>query len=334
MLDRQSNVRGSLTTTSVAPISNIEISVVIPLWNERETLEEMVERVGAVLRKMGRPYEIIFVDDGSTDGTFDVLHRLQAGDSHIRAARLRRNYGQHAALSAGLELSRGRYVITMDGDLQNPPEEIPGFIEKLDEGFDVVSGWRQHRQIPLFSRRIPSRILNWMVGRVTGVRLHDYGCGFNGMTDGVAKAIAQHGAMRKFLAALMVSEARSVCEVKVNDCRREGKGSNYSFFRLLGLTLDFITSFSVRPFQIIGILGFGFLMASILGVIGYILGRIFFILSPSAVIQILTVLSFFMGLQLIVVGLLGEYNIRIYRAVQGQPLYIIETLLEGERKYP
>ncbi len=334
MLDRQSNARGLLISTSMETPSDIEISVVIPLWNERETLEEMVNRLNAVLRKVGRPYEIILVDDGSTDRTFDVLRRIQAEDSHIRAAKLRRNYGQHAALSAGLELSRGRYVITMDGDLQNPPEEIPGFIEKLDEGFDVVSGWRQHRQIPLFSRRIPSWILNWMVGRVIGVRLHDYGCGFNGMKRAVAKAILQHGAMRKFLAALMVTEARSVCEVKVNDYRRAGKGSSYSFFRLLSLTLDFITSFSARPFQIIGALGFVFFMLSILGLIGYILGRIFFILSPSAVIQILIVLTFFMGLQLIVVGLLGEYNIRIYRAIQGQPLYIIETLLEGEPKDP
>jgi len=148
----------------------------------------------------------------------------------------------------------------------------------------------------------------------------------------VARAIIKHGAMRKFLAALMVSEARSICEVEVSDNPRANKGSSYSFFRLLSLTLDFITSFSARPFQIIGIAVFGFLMASLIGFITYLMGRILVLFGPSAVAQIFIILSFFTGLQLIVVGLLGEYNIRIYRCLQGEPLYIIETVLEGGQK--
>jgi glycosyltransferase involved in cell wall biosynthesis len=303
----------------------LELSVVVPVFNEADNLPEFHAQLTKALH--GSRYELLFVDDGSVDGSYEILAALHASDPQVKVVRLAGNFGQHAALSAGIECAKGQVIVSLDADLQCDPHDIPKLLAKIEEGHDVVSGWRYDRKDPLL-RRLPSYIANKTIGMVTGVRLHDYGCPLKAITAEVARELKYYGEMRRFLGALVVQLGRSVADVQVSHRSRMVGKSRYSVLRLIGHYVDFIVSFSTRPFQIIGVAG-GLL--TLLGLIG---GAVYFPLRFLADFplgerfQIVVFLAVFFGLQFAILGLLGEFTTRIYRLVQNRPFFVIREILE------
>jgi glycosyltransferase involved in cell wall biosynthesis len=297
----------------------------MPVFNEADNLAEAYAQLTEALQ--GLRYELLFVDDGSVDRSYEILAHLHMSDSRVKVVRLAGNYGQHAALSAGIERTKGEVIVSLDADLQCDPHDIPKLLAKIDDGHDVVSGWRLNRQDPLF-RRLPSYLVNKTIGMVTGVRLHDYGCPLKAITAEVARELKYYGEMRRFLGALVVQVGRSVVEVPVRHRFRVVGKSKYSLLRLIGHYLDFIVSFSTRPFQIIGLTG-GLL--TVLGVVGgtlYFPLRFLTDLPLGSRFQIVVFLAVFFGLQFAVLGLLGEFTTRIYRLVQDKPFFVIREFLD------
>ena len=246
----------------------VELSVVIPIRNEAAALEELHRELTSTLDRWGRSYEIIAIDDGSTDESFSVLTRLQAADSRLRVILFRRNSGQSAAFAAGFEHARGRLVVTSDGDLQNDPRDIPAMIEKLESGFDIVCGWRKNRKDAFFSRTIPSRLANRLISWATGVRLHDSGCSLRVFRAEVVKPLKLYGEMHRFLPAIASEQGVSITEVVVNHRARRHGVSKYGISRTVRVVLDLLTvkflmSYSTRPLQIFGLIG---LVMGLLGV--------------------------------------------------------------------
>ena len=303
----------------------LELSVVVPVFNEADNLLELYAQLTKALQ--GFHYELLFVDDGSVDQSYEILADLHASDRRVRVMRLAGNYGQHAALSAGIECAKGRVIVSLDADLQCDPEDIPKLLAKINAGHDVVSGWRFGRKDPL-SRRLPSYIANKTIGLVTGVRLHDYGCPLKAITAEVAQELKYYGEMRRFLGALVVQVGRSAAEVQVDHRARMIGESKYSLLRLIGHYLDFIVSFSTRPFQIIGVVG------ALLALLGFVAGAMYFPLRFLADLplggrfQIAAFLAVFFGLQFAILGLLGEFTTRIYRLVQHKPFFVIRESLD------
>lgn len=304
----------------------VACSVIIPVLNEEESLPELTDRLLKTLDGLGEPSEVIFVDDGSTDGGPDFLRGVIAREPRVRMIRLLGHFGQHAALSAGIEGSRGEIVVFLDADLQSAPEALPAFLAKVREGYDLVSGWRTTRAEVGLTRRLASAALTRLINRSTGVTLHDHGCGFKAMTRRLAQRTSQYGQMRRFLPALLARLARSVAEVPVTNQPRAGGRSRYSLLQLMGLTLEFLIEFSVRPFQVVGTLGVAVLALGIAGGVGYAVGRL---LGMPAMDRLLAfmVLLVFSGFQITLLGLLGEYLIRTYHAGQGLPLFVIDEVV-------
>ena len=302
-----------------------EISVVVTLFNEAPSLDELYRRTVSSLDGTGRPFEIIFVDDGSTDGTFAELERLHAGDERVRAVRFRRNFGQHPAMHAGLARARGDVVVTMDGDLQNAPEDIPKLLAAVDGGADVASGRRVARRDP-WGRTLPSRLINGMLRRFTGVAVSDFGCAFNAYRlDAITPMLGAIG-KQKFTKALVLSGGASVVEVDVQHASRHGS-SRYSPLRLTRLALHVLAGFWPQPIQWIGVtLGIVCSLAALaLGVYGvaYWIGKDDFpgpLFGGAAIV-------FVLGIQGFILALVGEYLGRIQRDVEGRPLYTIEKEL-------
>jgi len=255
-----------------------EISVVVPMRNESPNVAELYEELTATLEAFKRPYEIIAIDDGSTDDTFDQLARLQAGDPRLRVIRFRRNFGQTAAFSAGFAHARGRLIVTSDGDLQNDPRDIPGMIELAEaRQADIVAGWRKDRKDPFFSRRVPSMIANWIISRSTGVRLHDYGCSLKVFRAEIVKPLKLYGEMHRFLPAIASEFGVKLEEQIVNHRARVRGSSKYGISRTVRVILDLLTvkfliSYSTRPLQIFGLFGMvlGFLGLLICGWLAYV----------------------------------------------------------------
>jgi glycosyltransferase involved in cell wall biosynthesis len=304
---------------------NLELSVVMPVFNEAANIAELYAELTRALR--GFRYELLFVDDGSVDASYEVLANLHARDHRVKVMRLAGNYGQHAALSAGIECARGQVIVSLDADLQCDPGDIPRLLAKIDEGHDVVSGWRVSRKDPLL-RRLPSYVVNKTIGMVTGVRLHDYGCPLKAITAEVAQELKYYGEMRRFLGALVVQVGRSAVEVPVSHRVRVVGGSRYSLLRLIGHYLDFIVSFSTRPFQIIGVVGVLLTLLGFLGGTLYFPLRFLVDLPLGGRFQIVVFLAVLFGLQFAILGLLGEFTTRIYRLVQNKPLFVIQELLD------
>lgn len=312
----------------------IDFSIIVPLYNEEGNVEDLYNLLKPVLDSIGRSCEIIFVDDGSRDRTYDVLRRLHGSDPLCRVIRFRRNFGQTAALAAGFAHARGDIIITLDGDLQNDPRDIPTLLAKMSEGYDVVSGWRVRRKDPFLTRRLPSICANWLISRITGIRLHDYGCTLKAYRREVVQNIGLYGEMHRFIPAMASWMGISVGEVEVNHHPRRRGASKYGLSRTLRVLLDLITvkfllSYATKPLQIFGTLGFassftGFALGAYLSVDKLVLGHR---LSDRPLL-LLAVLLILLGIQLITMGLLGEMMVRIYHEGQKKPIYVIKEVLD------
>jgi len=302
-----------------------DLSVVVTLFNEAGTVEELYRRTLTALDSGPRTFELIFVDDGSTDGTFAALERLHGTDPRVRAVRFKRNFGQHPAMHAGLARARGDVVVTMDGDLQNAPEDIPRLVEAVEAGNDVASGRRRVRKDPL-GRSLPSRLINGMLRRFTGADISDFGCAFNAYRRGAVEPMLGSIGKQKFTKALVLSGGASVVEVDVSHAPRQGP-SRYSPLRLTRTALHVLAGFWPQPIQWIGVaLGaVCSLLATALGTYGVI----YWITEsnfPGPLFGGVAVL-FVLGIQGFILALVGEYLGRIQRDVEGRPIYVIEREL-------
>lgn len=313
---------------------NPALSVVIPVRNESPNLAELYRELTDTLERWGGSYELIVIDDGSTDDSFGQLARLQASDPRLRVIRFRRNFGQTAAFAAGFAHTRGRLIVTADGDLQNDLCEIPRMLDKIDEGYDIVCGWRKNRRDAFFTRRLPSMLANRLISWATGVRLHDYGCSLKVFRAEVVKPLRLYGEMHRFIPALASEMGVTIAEVVVNHRARQHGESKYGLSRTVRVILDLITvkfflSYSTRPLQIFGLIGvtFAFLGLAITGWLGYI--RLFGGESiANRPLLLLGILLVFTGVQLVTLGLLAELQARTYHESQSKPTYAIREIVE------
>jgi len=313
-----------------------EISVVIPVFNEEDNLRELGERLIRTLTAMGRPYEIIFVDDGSTDGSWEILKEIchPAGQRYpktvqIRALQFHRNFGQHQAIFAGFQAAKGKVMVTLDADLQNPPEEIPRLVAKLDEGYDTVGGWRENRQDSIF-RRLPSQLVNYVMSRVTGVKLRDYGCMLRAYRRSVVDSINQCQESSSFIPALANLFAQRVAEIPVGHAERERGKSKYGIIKLLRLNFDLMTGFSNLPIHLVGFMGVTIAFLGLLFGFFLIVRRIFVGPEVEGVFTLFAILFVFVGLNTLGLALIGEYVGRIYREVRGRPRFVVRQTLGPE----
>jgi glycosyltransferase involved in cell wall biosynthesis len=314
----------------------VDISVVVPVLNEEESLPLLHQRLGEVLAGSSYSYEILAVDDGSTDRSFEVLRELAAGDEHLRVVRFRRNYGQTAAFAAGFDRARGDVVITIDADLQNDPADIPALLDKIAEGYDVVSGWRVDRQDRFLDRRLPSVAANNLIRWVTGVQIHDNGCSLKAYRREVLKDVHLYGEMHRFLLALAYAAGARVTEIPVRHHPRRFGKAKYGLSRTLKVLLDvlavrFLMSYSTRPIHVFGLLGLLSFGAG-MGMLLYLAIVRLFLLQPigDRPLTLLGILLTMLGVQLVTSGLLAELVIRTYYESQGKPIYTVREELGSE----
>ena len=311
------------------------LSVVIPLYNEAENVEPLYGELSAALDQIGRSYEVVVVDDGSTDDSFARLREIHQHDSRWRIVRFRRNFGQAAGFAAGFAAARGEVVVTSDADLQNDPRDIGRLLAKLDEGYDIVSGWRTERKEPFLSRRLPSMTANRMISGTTGVVLHDYGCSLKAYRSEVAKNVRLYGELHRFIPALASWMGVRVAEVPVNDRKRRFGKSKYGISRTFRVFLDLITvrfmlSYSTRPLHVFGGLGLASAGAGLL--IGLYLTLLKFAFGQdigTRPLLSLAVLLVVLGVQLMSMGLLAEMITRTYHEAQDKPIYVIREQLDA-----
>jgi glycosyltransferase involved in cell wall biosynthesis len=314
----------------------IEVSVVVPMRNESPNVQQLYRELTETLERFGRAFEILAIDDGSTDDTFEQLAALQARDPRLRVIRFRRNFGQTAAFSAGFRHARGRYIVTSDGDLQNDPRDIPAMIEIAERrGVDIVAGWRKDRKDPLVSRRVPSMIANWIISHATGVYLHDYGCSLKVFRAEVVKPMKLYGEMHRFLPAIASEFGVQIAEQVVNHRPRVHGASKYGISRTVRVILDLLTvkfliSYSTRPLQIFGL--FGLAMGSAGSIILLWLAYVKYF-GPAAIgdrpLLLFGILLVFTGVQLVTLGLLAEMQARTYHESQDKPTYVIREIREA-----
>ena len=316
----------------------MNISVIVPVLNEDKNITTLYDELVPVLNGLGQEFEIIFIDDGSTDSSFEVLSKLHETDPRVIVISFRRNFGQTAALSAGFDYARGDIIVTIDADLQNDAKDIPKLLEKLNEGYDLVNGWRFERKDPFITRRLPSVIANKIISVITGVKLHDYGCTLKAFNKDITQNIKLYGEMHRFIPAIASGMGSSVAEVKVNHRARMFGKSKYGISRTIRVVLDLITvkfllSYATRPIQIFGLLGFtcgtiGFSIALYLTI-----QRQFYGISlANRPALLLAILLIFMGLEFITLGLLAELQARTYHETQNKPIYVVKKVLEVERE--
>jgi glycosyltransferase involved in cell wall biosynthesis len=310
--------------------------VVIPVHNEAPSLVALHGELVTTLTAWGRSYEILVIDDGSTDDSFQILTRLQALNPHLRVIRFRRNFGQTAAFAAGFDYARGRIIVTSDGDLQNDPADIPALVEVLERGHDIVCGWRKDRKDAFVSRRLPSTIANWVISVSTGVYLHDYGCSLKAFRAEVIKPLKLYGEMHRFLPAIASEQGVSIVERVVNHRPRQHGASKYGISRTIRVILDLITvkfllSYSKRPLQIFGPIGLG------ISLLGSVIGAWLAFQRVTGVAQagwlallFLSILLIVTGGQLVTLGLLAELQARTYHESQNKPTYVIREILQTE----
>ena len=314
----------------------VELSVIVPIRNEAPGLVELHRELTDTLDRWGRSYEIVAIDDGSTDESFAILTRLHAMDPRLRVIRFRRNFGQTAAFSAGFEHARGRVIVTADGDLQNDPRDIPAMIARLESGYDIVCGWRKNRQDAFMSRTVPSMLANRLISWATGVRLHDYGCSLKAFRADVVKPLRLYGEMHRFIPAIASEQGVAIDEIVVNHRSRRHGSSNYGISRTIRVILDLLTvkfllSYSTRPLQIFGLIGFTMALLGVLA--GGWLTYVKFVGPGQAIADrpmlLLSILLIFTGVQLVTLGLLAEMQARTYHESQKKPTYVIREVLEA-----
>jgi glycosyltransferase involved in cell wall biosynthesis len=311
----------------------VDLSIVVPIFNEEENIPILYERITGALAASGLAYELILVDDGSVDRSFPLLQGFAAQDSRVKVIRFRRNFGQTAAMAAGFSAATGRVVVPMDGDLQNDPSDIPRLLAKIDEGYDVVSGWRKDRQDTFINRKLPSIIANGLISRLTGVHLHDYGCTLKAYRREVLDGINLYGEMHRFVPALASQVGARVTELPVMHHPRLYGTSKYGISRTVRVVLDlmtvkFLLQYSTKPIQLFGKWGIYTLGAGFCTGMGTLYMKLFEHVSMNRnPLLILTAFLLFMGVQFIVLGLLGEVNARTYYEAQGKPIYVVRDRL-------
>ena len=320
-----------------------ELSIVIPIRNEAPALRELHRELTDTLTRWGRSYEILAIDDGSTDNSFAILAELQNLDPRLRVIRFRRNFGQTAAFAAGFDYARGRLIVTTDGDGQNDPRDIPAMVELAERGHDIVCGWRKDRKDSFLSRQLPSMVANSLISVVTGVHLHDYGCSLKVFRAEVVKSMHLYGEMHRFLPAIASEQGVSIVEMVVNHRPRQHGRSNYGISRTVRVTLDLLTlkfllSYSTRPLQIFGLIGFA------LGLLGNL--KVLILEEPTRGVDVgarqeiyrqirhladegLGILLISTGFQLVTLGLLAELQARTYRESTNKPTYTIREVRES-----
>ncbi len=312
-------------------MGGVDISVVLPVYNEEENLLPLFQELHAVMEQLKRPYEIIFVDDGSQDGSWQIISQLcKQYPGKVKGIRFRRNFGQTAALMAGFHASSGEIVITMDADRQNDPADIPKLLEEIEKGYDIVSGWRKYRKDPFLTRRLPSMVANWLISKVTGLRLHDFGCTLKAYRSEVVKNINLYGEMHRFIPAVASLYGVSVREVVVNHRPRVAGKSKYGLSRTIKvildlLTLKFLLSYSTRPVHVFGLWGLlsfgaGFIIGIYLTYVKYVKYQPI----GNRPLLLLSVLLMFTGIQLISLGLLAELLTRTYHESSGKRIYAVK----------
>jgi glycosyltransferase involved in cell wall biosynthesis len=329
---------------------SLDLSIVLPVYNEAGSLPGLIPELTAVLGQLGHSYEIVAVDDGSSDDSAAILRRLQEQESHLRIVQFRRNFGQTAAFAAGFDYARGAIIVTIDADGQNDPADIPRLLEVMEEGdYDLISGWRQNRREPFLTRKLPSMIANWLIANASDVRLHDRGCSLKALRRDLVKQMHLYGELHRFIPEIASQIGARVAEVVVNDRPRKGGQSKYGALSrtprviLDLLTVSFLLSFSNRPMQLFGTVGLlssgigGLILMYLAGtkiVNGLLYGeeayRAFRIGSnPWTMLAVLLVV---VGIQFLMMGLLGEILTRTYHETQDKPIYVVRQVLEGEQE--
>ncbi|NER24636.1 MAG: glycosyltransferase family 2 protein [Symploca sp. SIO1C2] len=328
-------------TTIKSPIQNLtatltrpEVSLVVPIYNEVESLPQLIKAITSVLTSTQLSYELICVDDGSTDGSAQLLKEHALTYPNLRAVLLRRNYGQTAAMAAGFDYARGHAIVTLDGDLQNDPIDIPILLAKLSEGYDLVSGWRQNRQDKALTRLLPSLIANWLIGQITGVKIHDYGCSLKAYRSELVADMNLYGELHRFLPALAFIEGARITELPVRHHARRHGYSKYGLGRTFRVLMDLLTvlfmrKFLTRPMHVFGLLGIiSFALGVGLGLYLTILKLGFGESIGDRPLLILAVVLILTGVQLLSFGLLGELLMRTYHESQGRPIYRVREIVE------
>jgi len=310
----------------------MKISIIVPVLDEKNSIKPLHASIAEVVAGLDHDHEVVFINDGSTDGSGEVLDELAASDACVRVVHLRRNYGQSAALMAGIQESRGDVLIPMDGDQQNDPVDLPRLLAKLDEGFDVVSGWRKDRQDNLFTRRLPSRIANWLISRLLGVHLHDYGCTLKAYRREVLENVKIYGEMHRFIPAYAAWEGARVTEITVAHHRRRQGRSKYGLGRIFRVLLDILLMYFLdraldRPIQFFGKIGGFALVASFLVFLWMLALKVFegvsFILTPLPLLAAIFGLS---GILFILLGVIAEIQTRTYFEASGKMPYSVRSV--------
>jgi glycosyltransferase involved in cell wall biosynthesis len=332
-----SSIRSDPAAPEATESPPVTLSVVVPVYNEVESLPDLVAAISTTMDGLGHPYDLICVDDGSTDGSGDRLRQLAQQYPRLRAIVLRRNYGQTAALAAGFDQAPGNVVITLDGDLQNDPADIPHLLDRLSEGYDLVSGWRHDRQDNTLTRLIPSKVANWLIGNVTGVHLHDYGCSLKAYRAELIRDLNLYGELHRFLPALALIEGARIAEIPVRHHPRRFGTSKYGLGRALRVVMDMLTiyfmkKFLTRPMHIFGSLG---LLSMAAGVALGVYLTLVKILADQDIgdrpLLVLTVVLLLAGIQLFSFGLLAELLMRTYHESQQRPIYRVREVIGRDK---
>jgi glycosyltransferase involved in cell wall biosynthesis len=316
----------------------LKYSIVVPFHNEQENVTELYSRLKAVMEGVGDPFEMVFVDDGSRDDTFKILHQIASVDSRVVIVKLRRNFGQTSALAAGFDHARGEYVIAMDGDLQHEPGDIPNFIAKIREGYDIVSGWRQARPESLFLRRIPSRCANWLMAKLSGVNIHDFGTTFKAYRRELIERVPLYGELHRFIPALASWHGATICEIPIT-CNPRLKGNSHYgisrtfrvFFDLM--TIRFLLRYLSRPLHFFGMAGMLGMFAGLICALWLVLTKIIWhidVMTAHGPLLIFAAVLIIAGVQLLGLGLLGEMQVRHYYEPETRAPYTVERVLRAQ----
>jgi glycosyltransferase involved in cell wall biosynthesis len=323
---------GAASPAAAVPAGSLDLSIIVPLFNEEESVAPLYQQLLAVLGPLGKSFEIIFINDGSSDGSYAALCRLAQADAKVKVINLRRNFGQTAAMSAGFDHARGEIIIPMDADLQNDPVDIPLLLEKLAQGYDVASGWRKDRQDKELLRIFTSRLANWLISQFTGVKLHDSGCSLKAYRAEILRGTRLYGEMHRFIPALANLMGARICEVPVTHHARAFGKSKYGFKRILKVLLDLITvkflaDFSTKPLYMFGGLGVGLFLLAVAAGAETIWERLAHgVYVHNNPVILIAVFLGTLGVNFIVMGLLAELIIRTYHESQGKPIYHIRDL--------